>query len=633
MNKFFSIVVIFFLLLIIACNYQTEDSEEFESIQNLVDLNCLSELLHAKSFYFKRTHPNNSSLLFCDSILEGKIKLMDLWNAVEYENDIFWDTAKVKDNSWNLYFQSLRMVSILLNGYEKTEKSIYYARAKEISFDWISDHKDTHKNGPNLNKAWSDHAVANRVLTLTYLLEIGKKYELLDNDEIIILLKTLYQHNEWLYDNENYPSGNHGIMVNRALLQSALLYDCFNNSEKWKDKSLDRLYDSFSGDVSPKGVHLENSPGYHLHVLRLLRNFMDISSFYDVKLSDEFDALYSNMIYYLAYLYKPDGKLPYIGDTRRSADIEDISFTNNEILFQKTNGQKGNYTKPWFYDEVSGVVVGKPLNESNQLENSSYLFFQGGFNSAIHKHSDNLSFVFSSCGHDIIVDGGHYSYTSSEWKKYFRSVYAHNNIVINGSTYNTRLLKPGDVAIDSIYFNEEYLYINSHHKGYEPTIVKRELIFIIPNLIILKDKILENKSNDRIEQIFNFSKSTQLIRSDLSTTELAIDTLITIYLKQHLPIDTFSVYKGSYNLIRGWQSNNTLLKYPIQQLSFIQKENTKKVFITSIFIESDKFSEPVESFSIVGQEDKTLIEWMRLNTQNEISLTDIDIETNTVSFD
>ena len=65
------------------------------------------------------------------------------------------------------------------------------------------------------------------------------------------------------------------------------------------------------------------------------------------------------------------------------------------------------------------------------MKQSSFLFFQGSFNTRIHKHSDDLSFVWQESGDDILIDSGKYGYNKDKYRDYFLSTSAHNTISVD----------------------------------------------------------------------------------------------------------------------------------------------------------------------------------------------------------
>jgi hypothetical protein len=420
-------------------------------------------------------------------------------------------------------------------------------------------------------------------------------------------------HTHWLGKEVNYPKGNHGIMADLAMIQATANFPFLDQENSLQMLALERLEKHLAYDFSPSGVHLENSPAYHMIVTQLYKKLFRFCDEYDIKLKPVFANHYARMLDYLAIVSLPSGGFPLIGDTKKEGSIKSFLTENSLIDYLLTNGRVGMAPPPGFHDTFSGVFIARGYEPCLDYKNTSYLFLQGGMQNRLHKHADNLSFVFSSLGKEVIVDGGHYSYTNSPWTKYFLSTMAHNNIVINENTYHRNQLDNGDIITDSVRFGERISYFKGYHTGYEGFRVSRKLLFIHPNLILVKDDVLpENPDKiSRIEQVFNFGKGFE--PKDISFDQVWItDDTIDIKIEQHLPFDTITHYHGNESPIRGWRSELTLKKDPVHQVSFVRSGMGPKSFVCSILLQSDGYCDPVKSFEF--SEALTSIKVQRQNT-------------------
>src|SRR5690606_23738650 len=109
-----------------------------------------------------------------------------------------------QNNSWMLYFQSLRMVGILARAYEFENNSLYIDKGLEIIYSWDKN-KET-----SSGYVWDEHAVANRVLNLTHF--YFSAIDVLSNSNKKKIEKIIEIQGRWLYDDKNYKKGNHAIM-------------------------------------------------------------------------------------------------------------------------------------------------------------------------------------------------------------------------------------------------------------------------------------------------------------------------------------------------------------------------------------------------------------------------------------
>src|SRR5690606_4091756 len=100
-----------------------------------------------------------------------------------------------------------------------------------------------------------------------------------------------------------------------------------------------------------EGVHVENSPAYHIFVFKL---FKDIISDYQQELlgdlSERFHLLAGRALRFVTYVLRPDGNLPPVGDTEQlptsDAYREMLGKTEAYKQFAYALSQGGKGEKP-----------------------------------------------------------------------------------------------------------------------------------------------------------------------------------------------------------------------------------------------------------------------------------------------
>ncbi|MED1602988.1 alginate lyase family protein [Alkalihalophilus marmarensis] len=585
------------LLIIVVANFLYNGQETLdESWLNDEDLSNddIIEQLTDNQYeaYFQRTDlAGEQAVKIGDLIVDNHIYSFDIWDPYKYE-ELDWLMDPFDDNSWKLYLHSLRMVSFLVNAYEETNDEVYLEKAMSITEDWIVNNPD---NDSVSNWAWSDHAVSNRMLNLTNLYEQLQRSSIRDIGFNKLLLQSLYEHGLWQVEEGNYRfPHNHGVMQDRALIQVATLFERFDFADEWFDLGVERLKKQLEASISESGVHLEHSPGYHIHTFELFQEVNEVLSKDGLSLGEEFSDDLMNMKEYLAYVFKPDGSLPLIGDTVQT-DLEHIDHLEHPYLdFIRTQGKEGaqptDVSK--VYEDAGVAILRDEWKDAEEFDQSTYVMLQAGYHSNVHKHADDLSLVLYSMGEDIFVGPGKYMYTSNPMRYYMLSSLSHNTVTVDGAGYDLDLEKI-DVFIKESELTEEYDRVVAEHSLYEGITFTREIILLKPNVLVILDA-LESDQHHTYEQRFNLNPDAELLNFDNFGMTAALGDNLKIKIQQLETVDEVHHYKGSDEPIRGYVSYYTNQLTPVDQLEFVQKGKTAN-FVTIVEMESDQYSSPVES--------------------------------------
>ncbi|MDP5143050.1 heparinase II/III family protein [Rheinheimera baltica] len=261
-----------------------------------------------------------------------------------------------------------------------------------------------------------EHAVTNRACVLSQLLHVvthrveqGEPLQLLQQQ----LLQDLSEHANWLEQDKHYVFNNHGIMMDRALLnlvvqfrQHAVEYSRYQ-SEQWLVKALSRIKIMLDRTFDNGGCCTENSPSYHMLNLSL---FGAINSFINkhelVAKDNAITAVLKKAIAAAAYQVYEDGSLPLIGDSETNASV----FVSD--TYHKNKFGVG------YFPEAGFCIVKQP---------GFHFTFKCGGSSFSHRHNDDTSITLRVDGLDFICDGGMYSYdNSNDIRRFLTSYKAHS---------------------------------------------------------------------------------------------------------------------------------------------------------------------------------------------------------------
>src|SRR5262249_36626964 len=143
------------------------------------------------------------------------------------------------------------------------------------------------------------------------------------------------------------------------------------------------------------GVHVENSPGYHISVSRIFsRIFSYLSGEGEEELREEIRTAMTSAMEFATHVMRPDGCLPTIGDT------EEVTTTNPYLGFEAdewfkhfqyamTQGKQGEAAAQV---QATFIASGWFCARDSWTDTKFHLIFRAGCRSAYHRHEDDLSF-------------------------------------------------------------------------------------------------------------------------------------------------------------------------------------------------------------------------------------------------
>lgn len=291
--------------------------------------------------------------------------------------------------------------------------------------------------------ARNDHAVANQAENLVFLLAYLHMGGLGDDagDEIA---SAIHGHAELLATDGFYSRHtNHGIEQARVL---AVIADFFPDDPRSQSRmalAINRLVDELDFAFTQEGVHVENSPGYHVYACL---SFLKIRDYFPqaeiALLADRIDELMPRAIRYLVHVSRPDGNLPVIGDTveepvatyfRRYRATRDYAH----LRYAATDGAEGvpSPQTTTLYPKAGYFIARDAWYPPGEGRKAFQLIFRCGYRSRYHRHDDDLNLVLYCCGEDWLVDSGAYNYAEQNpLRRYMRSKWAHNVPVVAEAT-------------------------------------------------------------------------------------------------------------------------------------------------------------------------------------------------------
>ncbi|MDQ0678006.1 hypothetical protein QFZ30_001388 [Arthrobacter pascens] len=310
--------------------------------------------------------------------------------------------------------------------------SAYAEAAIRIARKWA----DTYRDGLVLpTVSHHDETTAQRLIQLTALLL--QLDDLVSKEESNWLFGLAMDTARLLASEEFHSAGNnHGMFQDLALLYFSVMADSIAPPERrhFFDTSIVRLHSYFSSSFTSEGVHIENTPTYHLMVSKHVHGVLDILSQVRHEHSGFYRSLLDKAAEYATHALMPDGMYPPISDTSQqfeSAAARQNIFDSEEFVFAASGGKLGSRpSRRTLVLPDSGYAI---YRSSWNDPKATFAFFSAAYNANYHKHSDDLSFFLRSGGVDLLSEAGAYGYDYKHpLTKYAYSSYAHNCLVVDG---------------------------------------------------------------------------------------------------------------------------------------------------------------------------------------------------------
>lgn len=421
-----------------------------------------------KKILNKRYKKGKSYIERAEQILNNKYLFFGGFDIVHFPDHIDWNyNHHISRNSYQLYMHTLNFMNHLVFAYLETKNEAYIEKAKVIIEDWyINNHN---KTGEITNHAWYDHTVSKRITNILFFqLNVPVEYKLGEQRMQSLLVK----HISFLADESNYSENNHGLMMDKALILSVIFIEEEDLKKHYINISKTRVEKALLRDYSYRNIHLENSPDYHHMVTTMLT---DIDSlFREVKhpLGNLYKQKITDAIQYKGIVSNYNNVFPMLGDT----------------AYTKTKASKLSED---LVDYEAGIAV------FNDQKKKSTLVFNCGFESRTHKHYDDLSFVFSVGNDEIFIDSGKYNYSGSDSiRKHIISPKAHTTFCLKDKSYKLDNRKLGVV---NFFKTKRYKYVLGYNNAYNGTSIRRHLILIGGDNLIIIDQVNSNEQNTYIQ--------------------------------------------------------------------------------------------------------------------------------------
>lgn len=404
--------------------------------------------------------------------LHGFLARTDLPRA-PFTTPYNWKLDPFKDRNWQFHLASWRVMDTAILRYFETGDPRMLQRMQEIALDWRRYWKSNREN----DWTWYDMAAGIRALRLAFLLHENERGIFKADGGIPELA---IAHAEKLMDEELVAISNHGLFQMVGLLALAPWVPFEQEAKEFAARKLSEIADaSFTKD----GIHKEHSPAYHRFVQQ---SFLKFRSLYDEMpdLARVLRMAAANE----SWFTMPDGFLAAIGDTDHGKVGNPFNQVNPKDI-REISGQQLALK----HFELGGYVICRSLPD----EPEPFVFLVAGSKfSAVHKHADDLSFIFYWKGEPIFTDPGKFAYEYTDQRTYFRSAAAHSTVSTRDVEFEADHISKNGSSIRSVQTGDSEIVIEGQVVRPDIFTQNRKLSFNPAGTILVEDEVRSGDAHD-----------------------------------------------------------------------------------------------------------------------------------------
>lgn len=339
---------------------------------------------------------------------------------------------------------------------------------------------------------WHDHATALRLDRLSRValqMPTGQLTSLAARHAALLLEESFYSRHT-----------NHGFDQALSLMLASLAFPHHPESGRWQQIGVARLEDEIRFAFTDEGVHVENSPAYHMGMIGNLnraRRLLQAVGAHAVLIG--FDKLFDQALQFLAWVTRPDRFVSYLGDSvsyrpNAPAELADLpGFA--QVRYAATAGQEGSAPSESFVVyQKSGYAIYR--SRWSPWDRHTHIMMKCGFLSRYHRQDDDLNVLVHAHGEDWLIDSGLYNHQHDDpVRVYMRSARAHNVPFLPGAKVNRSTPGADFATLERLSLGDFPYAAQGVTKMYSGRRMVRQLLIRDENNFRLVDKILSSQDN------------------------------------------------------------------------------------------------------------------------------------------
>jgi hypothetical protein len=469
--------------------------------------------------------------------------------AIHLQLPLNWNMNPFQDRNWRFQLSSWRMLNPVWSHWYGRDWKRLGDEVMPWIHDWYVYHVAQRKSS---DFDWYDMAAGYRAQHLAMVLWLQKNGQLALTPEQLREVHELARwHIEKLRDPDFITHGNHAIFQIQGLRLLCLTWPgagC-RGEEAYSSRLMGKLLHSQFGE---QGVHTENSPAYHLFVLK---TFERIRPALYPPIEQDFKHTLAAAREVAPWFTLPDGRVVPMGDSSGNG----AKFAMGAVPPCSSRDLAGSCIIS--KDIVAGGYAVVRTAPGTRPANTSMLIVDGASVAPkSHDHADELSFVLYNDGRPLLVDSGKFSYNHDQWRDYFQSDRAHNLVGVLGQSFG-----PADTITDGSALKgmtvKNGIYVVTGRVERKGLTHQRRLTYRPGVSLVVADRVEGDK---RMRPVVYWhlapGLSAQVTGDEVDITA-AKDVLARLSL-QHGECKPTIVKGQSYGSIQGWVSPSYMKRLP-----------------------------------------------------------------------
>ncbi len=354
------------------------------------------------------------------------------------------------DKEWQFSLNRMNWFQNYIGAYQKTSEEKYVKAWMDQVVSWIN------IGDPGYPRTIDSGRRLENWVTSFHMFIHELKSPMVTPDFTAGILMSMFEQAECLFNPDNWRRySNWGTFENAGLAKFVIFFPEFKRQQNWLKEIYFRMRFQLENSFYPDGMHIEVSPSYHSHELEVWFDFLDLAELNQIQ--DPWHPqipltpvkeLIQKRAEALMYWYKPNGRMPQVGDTDDSDERQFLrkigeKWDRPDMLYVASGGKDGKAPgeiSTGFPDGGYYILRGGWESDTTSFSEQLYLLFDTGLNQPWHAHFDLLNIVVSAYGHDLLIDPGRFTYNDGAERDYFKSTRAHNTIVIDGRDQASNLI-------------------------------------------------------------------------------------------------------------------------------------------------------------------------------------------------
>lgn len=549
---------------------------------------------------------------------------------------IDWEAVTGGDRSWSFHLHSWDMLSPVLAAYEELSDRQFLDFAAAIACDWTANYSRIETPS---EFAWYDMAIGVRGYRLGYILEMVSRDGEFDDNTVSILLDAASTHlDAFRRDDWFAEHSNHGFYFAAGQLALARRLHGFGSAHEHVEQASARVAEMIETQFGNDHVHREHSPDYHRMVLGTIKGLARAGLLGEAVDADKVQRIEET----LAWFVEPDGSLVTFGDSPKH-DVRDIlspaEISDPLLAFVVSQGRTGRPASERmrvFLDSGYAIMRSGWPRGTDDFDCWSYLAQTAAFHSRVHKHADDLSFVWFDQGREILIDPGRFGYAGrtgmdSELRRegfyyddprrmYVESTRAHNTIEIDERDFGRRKVRPYGSALRDAGEWGDILYTEceARHFGYMRH--ARMLLFRPARWLLVFDWVHDNNGEEHhVAQRYHFAPDIGVVKAGDGFLAKLDDGNRPLYVVSCAAATAEGPVKGQEEpRLLGWSAPQDGLFIATPSIAFVQSEVTTATFATLFAFGSE--APDVEKFRSPPSGRRFEVSWRAEDSRHRLTV-------------